>query len=75
MLKGGSKEDQTAYFNKLKKEAEIMVKSVGELAYYMRGALQYDHIMLRMSRGEREVLESFINKRLEQEMKSPHPVY
>ncbi|MGV7235352.1 MAG: hypothetical protein ACQ9ET_03750 [Nitrosomonadaceae bacterium] len=53
----------------------MTVKSIGELAYYMRGSLQYDHIMMRMSRGERDVIESFLSKRLEQEAKSPNPVY
>ena len=75
MLKLGSPENLTSYIRGLQKEVEMVVKSVGEMAYYMRGAVQYEHIMLRMSRGERDVMEAFLSKRLEQEVQSLHPVY
>ena len=75
MLKVGTPEQRTSYIKSLQKEVAMTVKSIGELAYYMRGSLQYDHIMMRMSRGERDVIESFLSKRLEQEAKSPNPVY
>lgn len=40
----------------------------------MRGAVSYTEAM-NMSYAEREIIASFIEKRLEQEKKSPAPVY
>ncbi len=41
----------------------------------MRGSMIYNDIMYSMSFVERDMAMDFINKRLEQESKSPHPVY
>lgn len=40
----------------------------------MRGAVSYTEAM-HMSFAERSIIESFIEKRLEAEKKSPHPIY
>jgi len=41
----------------------------------MRGSVNYEHILLRMSYGERDIMEGFVKERLETESKSPHPNY
>lgn len=73
-LKFGSLEEKQKMFREYQGNIRAIVDDVIEMAYYMRGAISYDEIML-MSPGERERVGRFIEKRLEQESKSPHPVY
>ena len=41
----------------------------------MRGGVSYDHALYGMSYVERDIMGEHVAKRLEQEVKSPHPVY
>ncbi len=59
----------------LQDEASILIKSIIEMAYFMRGSMSYESILLTMSYAERQLVTDFIKARLEQESKSPHPVY
>lgn len=59
----------------LQDEASILIKNIIEMAYFMRGAMSYESILLTMSYAERQLVTNFIKTRLEQEAKSPHPVY
>ncbi len=61
-------------FRSLQRQVENLIQECVELAYFMRGACNYD-AMLQRTPGERSKMSSFIEKRLEQEAKSPHPVY
>jgi len=61
-------------FKTLKGEAERLIEECIELAYFMRGAISYDDMLWRTP-GERHVIGRFVEKRLEQESKSPYPVY
>lgn len=58
----------------LKAEARSIVHQCVELAYFMRGAIQY-HDLLQMSFAEREIVRDFIEKRLETQKKAMHPVF
>ena len=61
-------------FDILNKSARILIRSVVELVYYMRGSIQYDDMMWRTP-FEREVMAEFIKDRLEKEAKKDFPVY
>jgi hypothetical protein len=52
-----------------------IIDSIIELTYFMRGAISYEYALMNMSAGERDRAFDFINKRLETESKSMHPVY
>lgn len=51
-----------------------LLKSAVEIAYFSRGAIQYEAV-LRMTPLERDITVQFINKRLEQAGKMPFPVF
>lgn len=51
-----------------------IVDSAIEMIYFMRGAISYNDMML-MTPGERDRVGSFVEKRLDQESKSPYPNY
>ena len=55
-------------------EIRNLVKTCLELSWYSRGAWSYESV-LNMSAGERDIAIEFINKRLEVQAKSMHPVY
>jgi len=59
----------------LQDEATMLIKNIIEMAYFMRGAMTYESILLTMSFAERQLVSDFVKARLEQEAKSPHPVY
>lgn len=61
-------------FQRMKAEAGLIVEACISLAYFMRGAISYDAMLLRCP-AERERINDFIEKRLEQELKKMHPVY
>ena len=62
-------------FLTLQDEAKMIIRNVIDLAYFMRGAMTYESILLTMSYAERQLVADFLKERLEQESKSPHPVY
>lgn len=61
-------------FGRLSSEATAFLDHLVELVYFMRGGVTYEE-MLRRTPGERQIISEFINRRLESEKKSPHPVY
>jgi hypothetical protein len=64
-----------AMFTNLRNEASIIVDSLIELAYFMRGSIDYHNLLMYTSYAERTAMEVFVKKRLEAESKSAHPVY
>jgi hypothetical protein len=58
----------------LGRDIKNLIQSAVELSWWSRGAWSYECI-LNMSAGERDLCANFINKRLEQQSKNPHPVY
>ena len=44
------------------------------MVYFMRGSIQYDDMMFRTP-GERDVIQEFIESRLDVENKKINPVY
>ena len=58
----------------LKRASEMLIDECIQISYFMRGALTYEEALQRTP-GERQRIGNFIEKRLEQEAKSPYPVY
>ena len=75
MLKNGTPDQILAMYNRLNGEVTAILNSIVQLTYFMRGGMKYDHILYGMSYIEREIAFDYVSKRLEMEMKSPHPVY
>lgn len=61
-------------FAALQREAESIVDGIIELTYFMRGAIGYEE-MMRRTYGERQRIGTFIEKRLNVEMKRMYPQY
>ena len=61
-------------FNTLRKSVEGLLDEIISIAYFMRGAIQYDDLWFRTP-VERQKMSDFIEKRLELESKSSNPVY
>ena len=61
-------------FSSLRGDVERLVDEAIWISYYMRGAMGYEEVM-RRTPGERQRLTSFLEKRLESQSKSLHPVY
>lgn len=55
-------------------EISGIVNSVVELSWYMRGGLQY-HDALNLTPGERDIMRSFIDRRMEKLKDHSFPVY
>ena len=73
-LKNGVVEDIQRMFKGLERDIDILLQSVIELCYFMRGAISYESMMMRTA-GERQRIGDFIKKRLEMESKKLHPNY
>lgn len=74
MLKCGTSEQIQQMFERLRKESRNLLKEIVELAYFMRGAVQY-HAAFNLTPPEREVIAEFIKNRLEHEADRANPVY
>lgn len=61
-------------FVQMSAERKRIIQSIIQLVYFMRGSIQY-HDMINMSLVERDSVEEFIEKRLEQEAKKMYPQY
>jgi len=73
-LKSGNSALINKIINSFQSETKALIKKNIQLVYFMRGAIQYNE-MMNLTYVEREMIEDFIGDRLEQEKKSPHPVY
>jgi len=62
-------------FLSLQDEAEMLIKGIIDITYFMRGGMSYESILLTMSYAERQLVSDFLKERLEQESKSPQPNY
>lgn len=60
--------------NSLALDVRNLLQSCLEIAYFSRGAWQYETV-LNMSPLERDIATAFINKRLEIANKSTTPIY
>lgn len=61
-------------FKRMTAEVRMLIRSVIQLVYFMRGAIQYDDMLLRTP-AERQLFEEFITERFEVEKDSPFPNY
>lgn len=71
----GDIEDVQRLYQRLDAEIKILLNNIIELCYFMRGAISYDHTLFDMTFVERDMINTYISKRLEQESKSPSPIY
>lgn len=58
----------------LQDEAKTLIDALVATAYWMRGGVTYSELM-NLSYGQRQRIESFIDKRLETESKRLNPSY
>jgi hypothetical protein len=61
-------------FHQMGRERKRLIKSIVQLVYFMRGSIQYRD-MMDMSLIERDIINEFIESRLESESKKMYPVY
>jgi len=61
-------------FKALGREVEDLIDDAIQISYFMRGAISYEGVLERTP-GERQRIGKFIEKRLDAESKSPHPIY
>lgn len=73
-MRSGEAEEIRKLFTTLTAQSRQIIKSIIELAYFMRGSISY-HECLLLSPFERAEMSDFINKRLEAEAKKTFPVY
>lgn len=73
-LRTGDADEIRSMFARMESDRKKLIKSVVQLAYFMRGAIQYDK-MMGMTYIERELISEFIEDRLESEAKKMNPVY
>lgn len=74
MLKSGDPDLYRDTITRLQSETSKIVHSVVELTWYMRGGLQYPDA-LNLTRGERDMMRSFIESRMEKQKDQSFPVY
>ena len=61
-------------FQILQRDAQALIDGVIELVYFMRGSITYEEAMMR-TRGERDRIGIFLEKRLKAESKRTMPNY
>jgi hypothetical protein len=61
-------------FQQLQRDVQKIIDNVIELVYFMRGSLSYEEAMMR-TRGERDRIGAFLQKRLKEESKRAMPNY
>lgn len=74
-LKTGSAEDIQKLFSRLSSESQQIIKNVVQITYFMRGGVSYNYVLQEMCFAERQLMSEFLEKRMEIESNSPHPVY
>ncbi len=73
--KTGDVEQINLMYLRLNRDTKTIINNIIQLVYFMRGAMEYNNVIYSMSFIERDMAMSFVNDRLEQEGKNPHPVY
>ena len=58
----------------MKNEGQAVIESCISIAYFMRGAIQYDEVLMRCN-AERQLMLEFLNNRMEIESKRSNPIY
>jgi len=75
ILRTESPEEIQKLYNRLNNDTKIILENIVKMTYFMRVAISYDHALYGMSYVERDIVLDHVQKRLETESKSPHPVY
>ena len=74
MLKSGDKHQLAKLIQQQKAEVRNIITNCISLVYFMRGAVQYEDMLMRTF-AERRLMSDFIENRLEIESKSMSPNY
>lgn len=72
-IRMGTREDIVQMFKNMTKIRENIIESVISLVYFMPGSVQYNNVM-SLSYYERQVMNQFIERRLEIEKNKINPV-
>lgn len=75
MLKTGDQKEIANLFQRCDGEARSLIEEIIKIAYFMRGAIQYNDLLENRTFGERKLMSDFIVDRLNTESKSMSPVY
>lgn len=70
----GSPDNIQEMFQQLQREVQLLIDNTIELVYFMRGSLTYEEAMMR-TRGERDRMGAFLQRRLKEESKRSMPNY
>jgi hypothetical protein len=73
-LKSGDSAAIRNMFSQLRAQAARLIKEAVEIAWFMRGGLQY-HDIMHLTPQERDTIRDFINEHMESIKKHPFPVY
>ncbi len=73
-MRAGDPESIQRVFKSFGQETDMIVETIIELVYFMRGAISYEEMMWRTP-GERQRISQFIQKRLESQKGSMSPVF
>lgn len=74
MLQRGSHDEIIKMFGRMRNDVNGLIHSLLQLVYYMRGGIQYNDIFW-ITYSERQMMQTFIDKRLEMESTKPFPIY
>lgn len=61
-------------FQSMDNERRRLIKALVQLVYFMRGSIQYEELLNR-TKMERDIMQEFIEQRLEVESKKMNPNY
>ncbi|KKM88118.1 hypothetical protein LCGC14_1261950 [marine sediment metagenome] len=75
MLRSGNQEEIAKMFNRLQKEARLLIKHLAQLTFYMRGGVRYDDLLLNRTRAEREIMEEVIEENIKSQKGAMNLVY
>jgi len=73
-LKSGNAEAIQRMFSRMRAEARSLLEEAVQLAWFMRGSVQYEDIK-NMTPIERDIVKEFITNHMEQIKKHQFPVY
>ena len=75
ILKRGNSEEIQRMFQALRKSSSALMKNLVELAWFMRGSLDYEYAF-NLTHMEREAIRDFLSERMEKmEQKKMVPIY
>lgn len=75
MLSTGDQQAITKMFAEQRGEAKALVKQLVQIAFYMRGGIQYSDLLLNRTRAEREIMFDFVEENIKSQKGNMSIVY